>query len=763
MRPYLAIIADSFREALASRVLWILLVLITLILAAILPLGFRAERTTAILARDLTDGRGLVRALQRDAERPADRSPGQRIWSALDEKTRAALGDWERVAESDRDAMRARTTQLAEALNGLLERRDLYDAPAWSQVLLGSEARELLDQRVDTLSTDDLARLNRLLIETPYLEYFRPQPPRQILITYFGAKISPPIRATEKRVRRVIELLVLPAVIGVLVGFVGVLAAILVTAPIIPQMFDPGSLSLLLSKPVSRSWMFLAKFAGGCTFILINVIYLVVGLWVIVGLRLGIWNARLLLCIPIFLFLFAVYYSVSALAGVIWRNAVVCVVMTVVFWLACTVVGATKSLVEQLAVESRRLVRLVEAPDAWIAVDESGATHRWDASTSAWLPAFLEGGDTPASRVLGPVFAPRQDALLAAREAGRRTFGSRKSLLIGRRLDEWSEVDGPALPDGTFELLAGPQGQLLAITARGVEELVGDLAAPAKKLQVFFIEIPQSLGKPFRSAGPSTPLQVRPPAAAAIDRAAGHVAVYSRGELTWLPRTGDQYAVAKSVSVDAEPDQGALLAVAGSTLLLALDDGRVLTYAVPDLALRGNWRPEPGSQPRFACAAPDGASFAIVFHNGRLHLLDAGSEAAGSPQLAPVRGQGDIAGAAFAADNSLLVIDRITRVTRYAAGNWQRLDTFTPALTPLEIAYYYAIVPLYTVFPQPGELDNTIQYVLRGEQTVDLGMGEDTLQARRVRLRPWAPVRSTLVFMLAMLALSCLYVQRQDF
>ncbi len=29
MKPYLAIIADSFREALASRVLWILLILIT--------------------------------------------------------------------------------------------------------------------------------------------------------------------------------------------------------------------------------------------------------------------------------------------------------------------------------------------------------------------------------------------------------------------------------------------------------------------------------------------------------------------------------------------------------------------------------------------------------------------------------------------------------------------------------------------------------------------------------------------------------------
>jgi hypothetical protein len=41
MRPYLAVILDSFRAALASRVLWILLVLITLFLAALAPLSLR--------------------------------------------------------------------------------------------------------------------------------------------------------------------------------------------------------------------------------------------------------------------------------------------------------------------------------------------------------------------------------------------------------------------------------------------------------------------------------------------------------------------------------------------------------------------------------------------------------------------------------------------------------------------------------------------------------------------------------------------------
>ena len=66
MKPYLVIIADSFREALASRVLWILLILITLVLVALIPLGFRAEQTTEFRQGDFLDARGLVKAVHRD-------------------------------------------------------------------------------------------------------------------------------------------------------------------------------------------------------------------------------------------------------------------------------------------------------------------------------------------------------------------------------------------------------------------------------------------------------------------------------------------------------------------------------------------------------------------------------------------------------------------------------------------------------------------------------------------------------------------------
>src|SRR5678815_4045367 len=128
----------------------------------------------------------------------------------------------------------------------------------------------------------------------------------------------------------------------------------------------------LLSKPISRSLLFLTKFAGGCAFILLNAAYFIVGLWLILGLRFDLWSGRLLLSIPIFLFLFAIYYAVSSLAGVLWRNAVVSIVVTILFWAACFAVGTTKTVLEETWLNSSRHMKLISAGDSLFGVTEQG-------------------------------------------------------------------------------------------------------------------------------------------------------------------------------------------------------------------------------------------------------------------------------------------------------------------------------------------------------------------------------------------------------
>src|SRR5262249_36656343 len=100
MRPYIAIIKDSFREALASRVLWIMTGLIAVLLLALAPIGYNVNLTGEINWGEIADAPQLVTRLHRDAD-SSEPSPGKRIWSLLDDETRKKLTDLEKSQTDD--------------------------------------------------------------------------------------------------------------------------------------------------------------------------------------------------------------------------------------------------------------------------------------------------------------------------------------------------------------------------------------------------------------------------------------------------------------------------------------------------------------------------------------------------------------------------------------------------------------------------------------------------------------------------------------
>jgi hypothetical protein len=172
---------------------------------------------------------------------------------------------------------------------------------------------------------------------------------------------------------------------------------------------------------------------------------------------------------------------------------------------------------------------------------------------------------------------------------------------------------------------------------------------------------------------------------------------------------------AKSSPPEIAGDAGSVLAFGGSTMLAGLADGRVLQIDPATLKVKEEFSPAGETAPRFAVAAPDGKWFAVLFHNNQLWLFDA---RAGKPANVSFRGQGDISAAAFNGADRLLVTDRVNRVTSYHLDPFQSEDRRAPALTLLERAYHYGIVPIYTIFPKPGELNNVVSYLLTEQDTV---------------------------------------------
>jgi ABC-type transport system involved in multi-copper enzyme maturation permease subunit len=109
---------------------------------------------------------------------------------------------------------------------------------------------------------------------------------------------------------------------------VAVLIAIIITAFFIPNMLRKGTVDLLVSKPIHRVTLLVYKYVGGLTFVFLASAVTVVGIWLALGLRSGIWAPGFLLTVFILTFSFAILYSVSALFGVLTRSAVVAILMT---------------------------------------------------------------------------------------------------------------------------------------------------------------------------------------------------------------------------------------------------------------------------------------------------------------------------------------------------------------------------------------------------------------------------------------------------
>lgn len=760
MNAYWAIIKDSYREALNSRVLWILLVLTTLVLVAIVPLSYHFDAPTEFSSREIFDAGSLATEL-RDSEDP--QTPIGRLWSRMSEQEQAQVTKLANLEEqSGRDYVQLRG-KLAEALNGLLDEAELYDEDVWADMFLDEEATALTQKNATSLSQEDLARRNRLLIQTALPDYFPDKISQSLNLTYFGLELASGLRMSKTQLDTLIKQAFLPVVMKLLVGVLAIFAAVLVTAPIIPQMFDAGQLSLLLSKPVSRSLMFLAKFFGGCFFVLFIVAYFQIGLYLIAGLRFDIWSKGLLICIPIFLFIFLIYYAVSALSGLIWRNAIVSIVITILFWAACFTVGVTKGITEQFVINQRRISRITTMGDSLAVATEQGQIEIWDSEQRDWNP-IMSVGRPPISTALGPYYLNDKQRIVAVDNPNSRFNAGTAQLYYADQTNEWQRSDGVSLPSESFNLVQDRKGELIVIArdaVYGVKDEFNEEQAKQVKLPFGGSFSLNRKGGPFETIADG--LNLVTPRDAAYDPKQDALAVYSQGVATVLRRNEEgQFEAGDRLELEGETDLRIDIALGGNTLLVARSDGSIFNIDAEKMTTRDIWKLEKTSLPKAVSAAPNGRWFAILYQSGTLYLHDA--QEGGTPTKAAVADQGDLTAASFGPDNQLLVAGPLRSVVQYRLGSIERLETASPPRSTGEFLYYFVVRPIHAVFPKPSELDNTITYFLTETETLDTrGPQAEDLGGAHVKLRPWAPVFSGLIFVGVVLAISCIFLERQQF
>ncbi|MFC1493479.1 ABC transporter permease subunit [candidate division KSB1 bacterium] len=120
----------------------------------------------------------------------------------------------------------------------------------------------------------------------------------------------------------------LEAGIAILIFTLGLFLSIFSTADLIPSMLLKGRLDLYLSKSISRVQLLLGKFSGALLVVILNIVYAIVGLWLVIGVKTGIWNVNFLYSGVTIIFMYTVIFSIVLLIGLLSKSTAVIVIAT---------------------------------------------------------------------------------------------------------------------------------------------------------------------------------------------------------------------------------------------------------------------------------------------------------------------------------------------------------------------------------------------------------------------------------------------------
>jgi ABC-2 type transport system permease protein len=136
----------------------------------------------------------------------------------------------------------------------------------------------------------------------------------------------------------------------------GTFLAIFASSGLIPSVLEPGRISLLLAKPITRPMLLIGRYVGNVLVVASNHVYLICSIWIVIGLKTHIWETRFLLAIASSLFIFSVLLCLVVLVGVISESSALSVMVAVAFMLISTILAQRQIVVKLLSSEwSRQL------------------------------------------------------------------------------------------------------------------------------------------------------------------------------------------------------------------------------------------------------------------------------------------------------------------------------------------------------------------------------------------------------------------------
>jgi ABC-type transport system involved in multi-copper enzyme maturation permease subunit len=142
----------------------------------------------------------------------------------------------------------------------------------------------------------------------------------------------PTIRAGTPAAAQMMAAIVSEFLVGVYIGWLGVILCLLGTAGMFPTLMQRGAIEVTLGKPLSRFKLFFAKYAGSLIFVLVQVTYFVLLTLIVIRWQLNAWMWAYLWAIPLLVIMFSYIYCVCVLAAVWSRSALTSLIVGMLFW-----------------------------------------------------------------------------------------------------------------------------------------------------------------------------------------------------------------------------------------------------------------------------------------------------------------------------------------------------------------------------------------------------------------------------------------------
>ena len=515
---------------------------------------------------------------------------------------------------------------------------------------------------------------------------------------------------------------------------------------------------------------------------------LIIGLYLIAGLRLDIWNLRLLWCIPVSVFLFSVFYSISVVAGLRWRSPILAIGATVICGAIFFVVGFFGQIFDQFVNRPPQVRGLARAGTNLIGATAGGGLVRFDRQQNQWIEV-IEGNAIGGNRVLTPITL-NDDAVATARVRGGRfnPFGTGAiDLLVVSESSRWTPEPSLRLPTATTDIYAVGADSIMAMNT-------SELAIASKMEILAAASEPQNDDEtPSEESEPSTDasqgwlskltnmmggvtegfhkvlpdrMTMTPPRGIVVAPEGDWLIGLTRGNVVRLERPIDdpnsEWTQTAATVLDGDVSRPVVIAHSGQLLLVAREEEPIRLLDTSSLELVAEVELPKRLTPTTVAGLGENR-FAIVTADGRCRFVENTSGEGNEPVYALLNPLAYSDVQLVLADEEageLWVVHNVDQIDRLDLSTLDVRERIRPSLRRWRLVNQYVMTPLRFLVPQTGELVETITAIVSGKST--LSMGDFGGQQEVVRLDIFRPLFSCSIFIVVMLTVGCVYFSTRD-